>query len=412
VRMRILFLLLLLLQLQVSVTFLLNVREARARAVIGGLYAIRRRPTRLKEWEAAELAEAEGGGRDKGRKKESAPPSPTIAETSSDDDNDLVGESTLVASGLVLERYGDRLLVELNATTTFVCCQKQRLAEKSIVVGDRVNVALLDQATAAQSDFQGVVTSHEPRTTLLQRPLPSGKGQMKAIAANVDHVVVVVCASPKVPLSSVDRILVAAHEYGMEATLVLNKIDDIDGTQALRQDLKHYPELGYRLLEVSVESGEGLESLRALLRGRCSVFVGQSGVGKSSLVNTLLPDMTSQQRVGDLVKGANIGSHTTSSARLFHLPPEPSSAGDNEMEPAAGKEGTVIDSPGIRELGVWHLPLEAIQAGFFEIAELASQCRFRNCKHDEGELGCAVQKALGEGKVARTRFLHYRELTR
>jgi ribosome small subunit-dependent GTPase A len=384
-------------------SFTLNTGEVRWRKVLGGLYAIRRRPTRLKEWEAAELAEAVGGGRDKGRKKESQFPT-TIAATSSDDS---VWESTAAASGLVLERYGDRLLVELNATTTFVCCQKQKLAEKSIVVGDRVRIALLDQATAPQSDFQGVVTSHEPRTTLLQRPLPSGKGQMKAIAANVDHVVVVVCASPKVPLSSVDRILVAAHEYGMEATLVLNKIDDIEGTQALRQDLKHYPELGYRLLEVSVESGEGLESLRALLRGRCSIFVGQSGVGKSSLVNTLLPDMASQQRVGDLVKGAHIGSHTTSSARLFHLPPEPC----DEKEAVAGQEGTVIDSPGIRELGVWHLPLEAIQAGFFEIAELASQCRFRNCKHDEGELGCAVQRALGEGKVARTRFLHYRELT-
>jgi len=340
---------------------------------------------------------------------------------------------------LVLERYGDRLLVELLGSDAdpIVCCQKSLLAETTVVVGDRVNLFLqqssgnssASNSNSTAPEFLGVVTSHLPRKTLLQRPLPSGaskSGTMKAIAANVDQVLAVVCAVPKVPLSSLDRVLVAAREYGMEAVLVLNKCDDVEGTRGLREELAHYPALGYQVLEVTVAEGlegaaggggvvGGLEALRAVLRGKTSVLVGQSGVGKSSLVNGLLGgsdlDLApgqgqgqgqgqgrTQQRTGALVRGVNIGAHTTSSARLFHLPGGPGA-------------GALIDSPGIRELGVWHLPVEAIHAGFFEIAEHAAKCRFRNCQHTEGELGCAVLEGVRVGAVSPRRLQHWRDFT-
>lgn len=369
------------------------------------LFAIRRRPTKLKDWEVMgdgnQGKEGKSSGSGKKRINNDQSQHESSTETVSNA-GELLGLD--LKQGLVLERYGDRLLVELeNTAEPIVCCQRSKMSDATIVVGDMVDLFLEQGSSGANStsfnpDFQGVVTSHRPRKTLLQRPATSGSGngirQMKVIAANVDQVILVVCASPRVPPSSIDRILVAAHEYGMGATIVLNKIDDIEGTQLLRDELKYYPKLGYSVLEVSVEKHEGIDELQSHLKDKCSVFVGQSGVGKSSLVNSLLPDV-SNQKIGALVKNINIGAHTTSSARLFRL--------------AGG--GSLIDSPGIRELGVWHLPPEAITAGFFEIAELAAKCKFRNCKHDQSSLGCAVQEALQNGELSELRYRHYRELT-
>lgn len=377
--------------------------------------AIRNRPTKLKDWETREVAgksqHGTHGTRGKGRQpgKES-----TVGTLSRNDERDdekddvgVKGREESMMTGLVLERYGDRLLVELNNTnkSPIVCCQRSKMIDTTIVVGDVVNLFLLEEGESGgpggagnATEFQGVVTSHEPRMTLLQRPVTSGSGngirQMKSIAANVDHVMVVVAASPHVPPSSIDRILVAAHEYGMSATIIVNKIDDMEGTAALRGELGHYPKIGYTVLEVSMKEQIGLDALREHLRDKCSIFVGQSGVGKSSLVNSLLPDV-SHQKIGALVKNVNIGSHTTSSARLFHL----------------DTGGTIIDSPGIRELGVWHLPTESIKAGFFEIVDLAKECRFRNCQHDSASLGCAVQRALADGSLSPLRLFHYRTFT-
>ena len=136
-------------------------------------------------------------------------------------------------------------------------------------------------------------------------------------------------AVPIVPLSSVDRILVDANEYDMDAVILLNKMD-LEGSEELFNDLKRYERMGYKLLKVSVKTKEGLEEFRDTLKDKCSVFVGQSGIGKSSLVNTLLPDADYKAKIGALVRSANLGAHTTSSARLFHLP----------------GGGRIIDSPG------------------------------------------------------------------
>ena len=334
-----------------------------------------------------------------------------------------------VVTGLVIERLGGCLLVEVDGAsadqpTHAVCYQRSALCDAQIVVGDRVDLSITSSSSSSTSSsstvsaplnasvvdddpddgpvvaavptVQGVVLRHLERRNLLQRPAPVGGAsaavfRSKAIAANVDQLAVVIASTPAVPISSVDRLLVAAHAYAMDAVLVVNKVD-LDGGQALLESLAHYADLGYSVLPVSVVTGEGLPELRALLSGKSSVFVGQSGMGKSSLVNVVLPPGARHlAKVGDLVKSVNLGAHTTSSARLFHLP----------------EGGCVIDSPGIREFGLWTLRDEEIQEGFFEITELAGRCKFRNCKHTPDTLGCAVQQGLRDGTVHPTRLASY-----
>ena len=366
--------------------------------------------------------------------------------------------------GLVIERLGGSLLVEVGGENgaspfTVVCYQRSSLTDSVIVVGDKVDLLIVrptatnvtagsinlqngelqaDESgsevsvevlvdaetvitesavaevsadekhdplddinasgTAQQSQpqppavpLQGVVLGHHQRLNLLQRPSPFNSGtnaKNKAIAANINQIILVVSALPVVPLSSIDRILVAAHEYGMDAIVLLNKMD-LEGSQELFDTLGRYSAIGYPVLKVSVKTMEGLSELRSVLRDKCSVFVGQSGIGKSSLVNTLLPDADYKAKTGALVRSANLGAHTTSSARLFHLP----------------EGGTIIDSPGIRELGLWHLSETSIKEGFREIDKLTGKCKFRNCKHTEDTLGCAVQQGvLGVTRVVELGF--------
>ena len=371
--------------------------------------------------------------------------------------------------GLVIERLGGSLLVEVGGEDgaspfTVVCYQRSSLTDSVIVVGDKVDLLIvrptatntttdninsinlqngesqadvsgtelpekivsdpesditeskisegsanerqnptadiIASGTAQQSQpqqpalpLQGVVLGHHQRLNLLQRPSPFNSGtnaKNKAIAANINQIILVVSALPVVPLSSIDRILVAAHEYGMDAIVLLNKMD-LEGSQELFETLGRYSAIGYPVLKVSVKTMEGLSELRSVLRDKCSVFVGQSGIGKSSLVNTLLPDADYKAKTGALVRSANLGAHTTSSARLFHLP----------------EGGTIIDSPGIRELGLWHLSETSIKEGFREIDKLTGKCKFRNCKHTEDTLGCAVQQGVRDGTVHPDRLESY-----
>jgi ribosome biogenesis GTPase len=145
-----------------------------------------------------------------------------------------------------------------------------------------------------------------------------------------------------------------------------------------------------------------MEALRNALKGRSSVFVGQSGVGKSSLVNALLPHANA--RVGDLVRSANqIGAHTTSSSHLFHL-------ADVTTGKVGRHAGTIIDSPGIREVGLWHLPVEDIREGFVEVNEASKRCKYRNCTHTFNQEGCGVIAALEVGAISAARYDSYMDL--
>lgn len=255
--------------------------------------------------------------------------------------------------GLVIERQGDRLLVELassqqsNPNDYILCSQKSSLASATIVVGDHIYLRRI-----AGSTDEGVAVGYKDRRNLLERPVASNPNamQFKQIASNIDQMFIVTCCVPLVPLITIDRYLVIAHLHGVNATIILNK-NDLEGSEEFAKYLEHYPSLGYRVLKVS-NTGEGLPELMEALANKTSIFCGQSGVGKSSLINMILPD--ENIRTGGLTQKIQMGSHTTSNARLYHL--------------ACG--GDLIDSPGIREYGLWHLDERDIQEGFKEIFEV------------------------------------------
>jgi ribosome biogenesis GTPase len=219
------------------------------------------------------------------------------------------------------------------------------------------------------------------------------RGMLKPVAANVDQIVIVFAPLPHPHANLIDRYLIAAEHAGIHPLLLLNKADLVDEQNGAMLDdlLGVYRHLGYPLLEVSARQGGGMEDLMARLDGHISVFVGQSGVGKSSLVNSLLPGVDT--RVGALSELTGKGTHTTTTARLFHFP----------------GGGELIDSPGIREFGLGHVSRGDVEAGFIEFNELLGTCRFRDCKHDR-EPGCALLKALEDGRVHPQRMASYRHI--
>ena len=288
--------------------------------------------------------------------------------------------------GLIITHYGMQVVVEATegemAGTSLRCHFRSNLG--SLVTGDRV--------VWRMGNPLGVVVAVLPRTTALQRPDPHG--DMKTIAANIDRIIIVVAPYPEPHANLIDRYLVAANSIGIEPVLLINKTDRIDDdTREKIQYLeKTYRNLGYQVHLVSTKNGEGLEEFREYLTHYTSVFVGQSGVGKSSLVNALLPD--SNLRVGDLTE-RQLGSHTTTSATLLHFP----------------GGGHLIDSPGIREFGLWHMEEAEVLEGFIEFRPFLGHCKFRDCSHRH-EPNCAILLALQAGKISHTRMDSYRYILR
>lgn len=289
-------------------------------------------------------------------------------------------------TGLVIAHFGVQVEVEAEqgeeAGQVFRCHLRANLP--ALVTGDRV-------VWRAGNQGIGVIVAQLPRNTELCRP--DSRGQLKPVAANVDLIVIVFAPAPEPHANLIDRYLVAAEHAGIRPLLLLNKADLIDeqNAPALNALLAVYRQLGYPLLEVSAHHGEGMAQLQKVLDGHISVFVGQSGVGKSSLVNSLLPDV--QTRVGELSEWSGQGQHTTTTARLYHFP----------------GGGELIDSPGIREFGLVHVSRADVEAGFIEFADLLGTCRFRDCKHDR-EPGCALLGALEDGRIQPQRMHSYRSI--
>ena len=289
-------------------------------------------------------------------------------------------------TGLVIAHFGVQVEVEALegelAGSVSRCHLRANLP--ALVTGDKV-------VWRAGNQGIGVIVAQLPRTTELRRP--DSRGQLKPVAANVDMIVIVFAPLPEPHANLIDRYLVAAEHAGIRPLLLLNKFDLIDeqNAPALNALLAVYRTLGYPVLEVSAHHGNGMEQLQQQLDGRISVFVGQSGVGKSSLVNSLLPEVDT--RVGPLSELSGQGTHTTTTARLFHFP----------------GGGELIDSPGIREFGLGHVSRSDVEAGFIEFNDLIGTCRFRDCKHDR-EPGCALLKALEDGRVQQQRMNSYRSI--
>lgn len=306
---------------------------------------------------------------------------------------------TETREGRVVTRYGAELVIEDEAGQLHRATGRKRIAHA--VCGDRVRWQALNHGAA--------VTEILPRRNVLERT--DSRGGKRALAANIDLVCLVFAPIPEPTPELIDRCLVVAHRLDADVLVVLNKCDllaslrDSGNSQARRPEGHEYVAqataeladgyrvLGYRVIATSTHSGEGMDELAAVLRGRTGILVGQSGVGKSSLVQALLPDH--DIRIGAVSEATGSGRHTTTNAVLYHLP----------------GGGEVIDSPGIRDFDPGEIEPDALSTGFVEFRPLLGQCRFQNCRHD-AEPGCAVKAAVEDGRIASSRYAHYLALLR
>ncbi|MBZ9557434.1 MULTISPECIES: small ribosomal subunit biogenesis GTPase RsgA [unclassified Modicisalibacter] len=284
--------------------------------------------------------------------------------------------------GRVIAHFGRSLDIRGNDDDALHRCHLRANLD-SLVTGDRV---IWRQAT----DGSGVVVARDARDNVLERPDP--RGQLKPVAANIDQILIVFAVEPAPFANLIDRYLVAAEATGITPVLVLNKTDLLpEGGGELGRLLERYRALGYQVVRATTRGATGLDALHAQLTGRTSVFVGQSGVGKSSLIDRLLPDEA--LRIGALSEESRKGTHTTTTARLYTLP--------------AG--GELVDSPGIREFGLGHLDETRITDGFIEFRDYLGRCRFRDCRH-RNEPGCALLDAVDREAISAERFASYRRI--
>jgi ribosome biogenesis GTPase len=306
------------------------------------------------------------------------------------DDRELGAEQP----GLVIAHYGRQVEVEALAGPTAGRIHRCHLRTNLtvLVTGDRVVWRPELKADGDGQRATGVVVAGLERRSLLARP-DSHAGVPKPVAANIDYIAIVIAAEPEPFANLIDRYLVAAEATGITPLLVLNKTDLLHAGNQPRIDalLAGYTAIGYRVLRAAARQQHGLDQLQTVLRDATGVFVGQSGVGKSSLIGALLPGL--DIRVGALSQGEAKGRHTTTTARLFHLP----------------GGGDLIDSPGIREFGLGHLSPAEIEQGFIEFRPWLGRCRFRDCRH-RLEPGCALLEAAAAGHISAARMHSYRAI--
>jgi ribosome biogenesis GTPase len=285
-------------------------------------------------------------------------------------------------NGRIISHYGQHVDVESLITEDegrlIRCTQRSNLPR--LVTGDLV-VWSDDGADG------GVVLALGQRRNFFGRPSP--EGQFKAMAANIDIVLVVFASSPTPHVSLIDRYLVAIEQQHLTAVLVLNKLDLLNQEELIDLDnmLSPYGEIGYPVYKVSAEDGRGMDELEQVLANQTTILVGQSGVGKSSLLNKLSSGKLAD--VAPLSETWDRGTHTTTTSSLYHMP---------------GFD--LIDSPGIREFGLGHIDEQQVFEGFIEFRPFSGSCKFRDCSHRQ-EPGCAIQAALEAGQIGVERVDSY-----
>lgn len=277
--------------------------------------------------------------------------------------------------GRVITRYGQRQLVESSTGKLFQCTGRQNIGLS--VAGDEV---IFQPA----GGVEGIVTAILPRENELSQ-------KNKLIATNIDQLWLVVATEPHYQFELIDRYLILAENSNLPINIIVNKIELLNELDQLSQDFSLYQNINYQVHFISIKKKLNLGPLKNQLTDKTNIFLGQSGVGKSSLINTLIPDL--ELRVNEISAKSKRGKHTTTNTSIYHIP----SGGD------------LIDSPGIREFQLDDFDAKQILNGFREFKELIGKCRFRNCQHIN-EPDCAVKVALDAGNIHPSRYENYLNL--
>lgn len=307
----------------------------------------------------------------------------SLESASSEFDESSLNESNLgpEQAGRVIAHFGTQVDVENEARETRRCFMRANL--QSVITGDHV--------VWRDGPDCGVVVSLEERRSLICRP--DSYGKLKPVAANVDQILVTVAPKPELHSNLIDRYIVVAETTGITPIILFNKSDLVDENTSDNFDeiLERYTSLGYQVIKTSAKKNINLQELTQVLKQKTSIFVGQSGVGKSSIIQQLVPEHDIQ--VGQLSDAKIKGRHTTTHSQLFHFI----------------EGGECIDSPGIREFGLWHLTEDDVINGFIELREASQHCKFRDCRHEK-EPGCAIISAIEAGAIAEDRFQNFKRI--
>lgn len=292
--------------------------------------------------------------------------------------------------GLVVRNTGSWYQVKTEDGALIECKIKGNFRLKGIrstnpvAVGDRVSLVLNPEGT-------GFITEIEDRKNYIIRRASNLSKQSHILAANLDQAILVVTVNyPETSTTFIDRFLASAEAYRVPVCLVFNKIDayDTDELRYLEALAGLYEYIGYRCLKVSATQGIGVEEVRQLLEGRITLFSGHSGVGKSTLIGAILPDI--EIRTGAISAYHNKGMHTTTFSEMFPV----------------GDSGYLIDTPGIKGFGTFDMEVEEVGHYFPEIFRESADCRYGNCTH-RNEPGCAVRKAVEEHRISESRYVSY-----
>ena len=294
--------------------------------------------------------------------------------------------------GIIIAAHGRHYLADANGLK-LQCVTRGK--KTNVAVGDSVQLSLT-------SPNQAVIDAISERKTLLYR---SDQYKSKLLAANLTQLFIVVATEPGFADDLISRSLVAADAAGIDAHIILNKTDVADLLPRTRERLLQYAQLGYPIHEVSARADptHAIATLMPLLAGQSSILIGQSGMGKSSLINLLVPD--ADIAVREISAALDTGKHTTTFTRLYQL--EQGARQDAGQE--AAQQATIIDSPGFQEFGLYHLSEGMLERAFREFSPYLGGCKFYNCRHLI-EPSCAVLAAVAGGKITRMRHTLYGQL--